>query len=205
MNSDIKTGIGFLIPAGALVGFVVSIIAGNYLLGTLLAVAGVLGWFIYMAVMESAPPTVTGNVIILFGFLLSLAVFLNYGWEQNMFGGFMFRADGSVLALILLFFSILLGVVYRRYETAGGKKEEVVLSENELAAVKEALAKEKEGAGSTAEPKVIVVKQEPAKEPEQEPEEEYDYDYNAAYAYPPDYYYDDEDEYEEEEEYEDEE
>ena len=28
------------------------------------------------------------NVIIVFGFLLSSAVLLKYGWEQNMFGGF---------------------------------------------------------------------------------------------------------------------
>jgi len=203
MNSDIKTGIGFLIPAGALVGFVLSMIAGNYLLGTLLAVTGILGWFIYMAVMETSPPTVTGNVIILFGFLLSLAVFLNYGWEQNMFGGFMFRTDGSILALIILLFSILLGVVYRRYDLSGSRAEQPPLSEEDLALVKKALAEEGTSEKGSSEPKVIVVKQEAPKEPEPEPEE-YEYDYNAAYAYPPEYYYDDENDYDEDE-YEDEE
>ncbi len=202
MNNNIKAGIGFLIPAGALVGFVLSIIAGNYLLGTLLAVVGILGWFIYMAVMETAPPTVTGNVIILFGFLLSLAVFLNYGWEQNMFGGFMFRTDGSILALIILLFSILLGVVYRRYDLSGGKTEPP-LSEKELTLVKKALAGEETSEKGSSEPKIIVVKQEAPKGPESEPEE-YEYDYNTAYAYPPEYYYDDEEDYDEDE-YEDEE
>lgn len=66
MNNDIKTAVGFLIPVAALIGFVLSLVNGNYLSGVLMAVAGILGWFVYMAVMESSPPSVTVNLIILF-------------------------------------------------------------------------------------------------------------------------------------------
>lgn len=201
MNNDLKTGIGLLIPAGALVGFVTSLIAGNYLLGVIMAVVGVLGWFVYMAVMESTPPNVTGNVIILFGVLLSLAIFLNYGWEQSIFGGFELRPDGLILALIILFFSIMLGVVFRRSDR-NGRTKDTPLSEAEMALVKEALARDSD---ESKEPKVIVIKQEAPPQPEIEEEgEEYEYAYDETYAYPPEYYEDYEDfedeEYEEEEE-----
>ncbi len=197
MNNDLKTGIGFLIPASALVGFVTSLIAGNYLLGVIMAVAGILGWFVYMAVMESTPPKVTGNVIILFGVLLSLAIFLNYGWEQSMFGGFELRPDGFISAIIILFFSIMLGVVFRRSD-GNGRTKDTPLSEEEMAMVKEALARDSD---ESKEPKVIVIKQETPPEPEiEEKGEEYEYTYDEAYAYPPEYYEDYEDFEDEEEE-----
>jgi hypothetical protein len=63
--------------------------------------------------MQSELPDVTGNVIIVFGFLLSSAVLLKYGWEQNMFGGFVFNLEGAVVSAVLLFFSVLLGVLFR--------------------------------------------------------------------------------------------
>lgn len=196
MNNDLKTGIGFLIPTGALVGFITALVAGNYLMGVIMAVAGVLGWFVYMAVMESAPPKVTGNVIILFGVLLSLAIFLNYGWEQNIFGGFELRQDGLISAIIILFFSIILGVVYRRGEQTGQPKDSP-LSEAEMALVKDALAQDT----TVKDAKVIVIKQEATAEPEvEDQDEEYEYSYDEAYAYPPEYYEDYEDFEEDDEE-----
>lgn len=193
MSTDLKTGIGFLIPLGALVGFVLSLLAENFMVGILFAVAGILVWFLYMAVMETAPPGVTGNVIILFGVLLSLGFFLNYGWEQNMFGGFELRPDGTILALIILFFTSLLGVVFRRVSPARAAPPPE-LTERERELVQKALEEE----GAEAEPRVIVVKPEAAPVEEEEEEAEYEY----PYAYPPEYYqypyY--EEEYEEEEE-----
>jgi hypothetical protein len=44
---------------------------------------------------------------------LSSAVLLKYGWEQNMFGGFVFNLEGAMLSAVLLFFSVLLGVLFR--------------------------------------------------------------------------------------------
>lgn len=69
-------------------------------------------------VMQSTLPEETGNIIIVFGILLSLAVFLNYGWERNMFGGFNFNAEGAVASFVLLFFSVLLGVLFRNNSPA---------------------------------------------------------------------------------------
>jgi len=113
MNENIKIGVGFLIPAAALIAFFVSILFGQFLLGILIAVAGIFAWFLYAAVMETNMPTVTGNIIIVFGVLLSLAAFLNYGIEQNMFGGFSIDLEGLSGSAILLFFSVLLGVLFR--------------------------------------------------------------------------------------------
>ena len=84
MNNNIRVGVGFLIPAVAIIAFFSSILAENYLLGIFFAIAGVLVWFLYAAIMQSELPDVTGNVIIVFGFLLSSAVLLKYGWEQNI-------------------------------------------------------------------------------------------------------------------------
>ena len=113
MNNNIRVGVGFLIPAVAIIAFFSSILVENYLLGIFFAIAGVLVWFLYAAIMQSELPDVTGNVIIVFGFLLSSAVLLKYGWEQNMFGGFIFNLEGAVVSAVLLFFSVLLGVLFR--------------------------------------------------------------------------------------------
>jgi len=104
---------GLLIPAIALVGFFYCAILGNFLGAILVAVAGVMFWYIYSLIMESAMPDITGNVVILFGSLLSAAFFLNYGLVTNMFGGFSLSLEGAAIAAILLFFSVLLGVSLR--------------------------------------------------------------------------------------------
>ena len=59
MNENIKIGVGFLIPAAALIAFFVSILFEQFLFGILIAVAGIFAWFLYTAVMETNMPTVT--------------------------------------------------------------------------------------------------------------------------------------------------
>ncbi len=113
MNENIKIGVGFLIPAAAIVAFFSSILSEQFLAGILIAVFGVFAWFLYSAVMETNMPNVTGNIIIVFGVLLSVATFLNYGLEQNMFGGFSINLEGVSGAAVLLFFSVLLGMLFR--------------------------------------------------------------------------------------------
>ena len=113
MNNNIRVGVGFLIPALAIIAFFASVLSENYLLGIFFAIAGVLVWFLYAAIMQSDLPDVAGNVIILFGFLLSAAVFLNYGLDQNMFGGLVFIPEGAIFSILLLFFSVLLGILFR--------------------------------------------------------------------------------------------
>ena len=113
MNNNIRTSAGLFIPAAALIGFFYCAILSNFLGAILVAVGGVMLWYIYSLIMESAMPDVTGNVVILFGSLLSAAFFLNYGLTSNMFGGFSLNLEGAAVAAILLFFSVLLGVSLR--------------------------------------------------------------------------------------------
>ena len=177
MGSNLRSGISFLIPLGAIIGFVLSLLAENYVLGIFFAVTGVLVWLLYLAVMDTAAPDTMGNFIILFGVLLSLAVFMNFGWDQNIWGGIEFKAEGSVMALLVLFFSTLSGVLYRQRLTTGGQQ----LSAREQELVDRAIQGEDD-------PRVIVVKHE-AEEDEEDDEDEYDEYDEYDYSYP--YYFDD--------------
>ena len=56
MNSDIKSGVGFIIPLGAIIGFFTALFLGEHLLSICIAIAGILIWFLYMVIMESSPP-----------------------------------------------------------------------------------------------------------------------------------------------------
>ena len=185
MASSIKSGIGFIIPFGAIIGFVLSIIAENYVLGIFFAVAGMLVWLLYLAVMDTAAPDTMGNFIILFGVLLALAVFMNFGWEQNIWGGIEFKAEGSVLALVVLFFATLSGVLYRQRLTA--VQPQLTSSEQEL--VDKALRGEED-------PRVIIVKQEMEDNNTEEEEDDDDYEEYKEYDYAYPYYFDEDDEYE---------
>lgn len=186
MASSIKSGIGFIIPFGAIIGFVLSIIAENYVLGIFFAVAGMLVWLLYLAVMDTAAPDTMGNFIILFGVLLALAVFMNFGWEQNIWGGIEFKAEGSVLALVVLFFATLSGVLYRQQFAA--VQPQLTSSEQEL--VDKALRGEEN-------PRVIVVKQEMEDDnTDDEDDEDDDYEEYKEYDYAYPYYFDEDDEYE---------
>ena len=185
MASSIKSGIGFIIPFGAIIGFVLSIIAENYVLGIFFAVAGMLVWLLYLAVMDTAAPDTMGNFIILFGVLLSLAVFMNFGWEQNIWGGIEFKAEGSVLALVVLFFATLSGVLYR--QQLASVQPQLTSSEQEL--VDKALRGEEN-------PRVIVVKQEMEDDnTDDEDDEDDDYEEYKEYDYAYPYYFDEDDEY----------
>ncbi|MDP6532363.1 MAG: hypothetical protein QF845_03775 [Candidatus Marinimicrobia bacterium] len=192
MSENLRSGFGFLFPLGALGGFIFSLIAEQYVLGIIFVVAGILGWFVYMAVMEITTPSETGNIIILFGTLLSVGVFLSYGLSQNMFGGLELSPEGGLMSLIILFFTVLLGFAFKR--TLSPNNNAHKLTGHEQSLVREAL----EG-DSDDNTKVIVLKQE--EDASSEEEDEWDYEsYNPyMYAYPPEYY-GDEYEYEEEEE-----
>ena len=188
MGNDIKSGVGYLIPLSAVIGFVAVIITGNYLLSILIPLAGILVWFIYMKIMEVPVPDIFGNIIIAFGGLLAVGVFLVYGTKPNMFGGIEIQEEGVVFALLVLFFSILTGMLFNRNDGLG--KNLLTGEEKELVnkAIKES--------DNEVSPRVIVVKQEAEQKEEKnnQPDE-----YTPYYAYPPEYdYYDDY--YEDEEE-----
>ena len=84
MANDVKSGIGFVIPAAGIVGFFTSLLMGEFLISIIIAVSGILVWFVYMLVMDSRVPKEMGNMIMLFGTLLSLGIF--FGWDTLLVG-----------------------------------------------------------------------------------------------------------------------
>ena len=191
MADSIKTGIGFLIPLGSLVGFIQSLLSNDYINGIVFIIGGLMIWMLYILVVESTTPALMGNILIVFIVLLSLAIFLNYGLSQNIWGGYELKSDGSLIALLVLFFGCLIGMMFRQH-LLGTPAPSLTAEDQDL--VNKALGKSN-NKGST-DSKVIVVKQEapPIKEDEEEDEEEWDY--SNMYAYPPEYYedyYEDED------------
>ena len=208
MANDMKSGIGFIIPAAGVVGFFTSLLLGEFLVSIIIAVAGIMVWFLYMLVMESNMPQQMGNMILLFGILLSIGIFFGFGVTQNMFGGFEFQPEGSIFALVILFFAVLTGLNFRNQASstvapAGASG----LSDSDRDLVMDAIKQSQESTETSDEPRVIVVKQEATPEvavEEKKEEEPNPYDpYNMAnpyFAYPPDYYYDDDEEDEEDEE-----
>ena len=212
MANDMKSGIGFIIPAAGVVGFFTSLLLGEFLVSIIIAVAGIMVWFLYMLVMESNMPQQMGNMILLFGILLSIGIFFGFGVTQNMFGGFEFQPEGSIFALVILFFAVLTGLNFRNQASstvasAGGSG----LSDSDRDLVMDAIKQSQEPTEASDEPRVIVVKQEATpevaveekKEDEPNPYAPYDMANNPYFAYPPDYYYDDDEEDEDDEDDED--
>ena len=161
--------------------------------------------------MESSPPSNLGNLIIFFGVLLSVGVFMGFGVSQNMWGGVEFVSEGSLFALVILFFSILTGMLFRGQPFIQQTASSYDLNAQEKKWVENALQNENQSSSST-EPKVIVVKQESKSSDESDNEskasnakpESDQYNNPYVYAYPPEYYYDEDDDYEDDYEDEDE-
>ena len=94
-----------------------------------------------------------------FGILLSIGVFMGFGVTQNMWGGIEFVSEGSLFALVVLFFSILTGMLFRNQpfvQPAGPRNN---LSDQEKRWIENAL-KDNNVKADVNDPKVIVVKQE---------------------------------------------
>ncbi|SVA47855.1 uncharacterized protein METZ01_LOCUS100709 [marine metagenome] len=205
-----KSGIGFVIPAAGVVGFFTSLLMGEFLVSIIITVSGILVWFLYMLVMESHMPEQMGNMIILFGVMLSLGIFFGFGITQNMWGGYEFQPEGSILSLVILFFAVLTGLNFRNQQSSSlaSAGNSGGLSDEDRDLVMNAINQTQESKATPAPeaPKVIVVKQEtaPVEEKTEEKKEEqlppnpydpYGMTNNPYFAYPPDYYYDeDEDE-----------
>ena len=113
MNENVKIFVGLLAPAATFVAFFFSVFLENYVLGVFLSIFGISSWLFFTFIVKSYWHQITGNVIIVFGALLALSVFLDVGIERNMFGGLSFLSKGIAYSTILLFFSVLLGVLFK--------------------------------------------------------------------------------------------
>ncbi len=201
MANDIKSGIGYLIPAAAILGFVFSVIAEQFVIAVAFAAAGILVWFLYMLVMESKLPNITGNIVILFAALLAIGVFFAFGWETDMFGGVTIRPEGSLIAILVFLFGVLSGVLFNRDRV---RTESQKLTDEEKELVKKAM--DQSGSKGPEDPRVVIVKQEQAPE-KNKSDEPANPPYPPPYAMPYPYYddedydYDDDDEYEDDDEY----
>jgi hypothetical protein len=217
MANDVKSGVGFIIPALGVVGFFTSLLLGEFLLSIIIAVMVILVWFIYMLVMESHIPGEMGNMIILFGIMLSLGIFFGFGIMQNMWGGYDLKPEGAIFSLIILFFSVLTGLNFRNQQKAIQKEVTSTsgLSNEDRSLVMDAIKQNSQSNDTvlSSEPKVIIVKQEqPITENKLENKEIYPNQLppqNQYFAYPADYYedeyeLDDEDEWEDDDEWEEE-
>ena len=101
MNENVKIFVGLLVPAATIVAFFFSVFLENYVLGVFLSIFGISSWLFFTFVMKSYWHQITGNVIIVFGALLALSVFLDAGIEQNMFGGLNFLSKVVAYSTIL--------------------------------------------------------------------------------------------------------
>ena len=149
---------------------------------------------------------------------------MGFGITQNLWGGFDFQPEGSLLSLVILFFAILTGLNFRNQQSVfnSSNSDSTSMSNDDRDLILKAIddARGSSQANLANDPKVIVVKQEiPTKTEEVKKEElppanpydPYLMANNPYFSYPPEYYDDDEyedewDEYEEdeyEEEYED--
>ncbi len=183
MNDNSKISVGLLIPAVSVVAFVSMILSENYIAGLFVAISGLMVWFTYSAVMNTKMPDVTGNIVIVFGIMLSLAFFMNYGLLTSMFGGFEIKLEGVVGSVLILFFTVLMGVLFNNANTDHTSQD-----------ISTPLS-------PTVQPKIVT---QPVESSDESDNEDYEYDYDEYDGYGDydnvedleDYYYGDE--YEEE-------
>ena len=206
MANDMKSGIGFLIPAAGIVGFFTSLFMGEFLTSIIIAVSGILVWFLYMIIMGSHIPDQMGNMIMLFGTMLSIGIFMGFGVNQNMWGGIEFNTEGSIFSLIILFFSVLTGLSFRNQSNQALPVNNLTESDKDL--VMNAIKQTKGDAEISNDPRVIVIQKE-SEDNDNRPDQDDPYNMmsNPYFSYPQDYYEDDDEEWEDDdddEEWEDE-
>jgi len=134
MNENVKIFVGLLVPAATIVAFFFSVFLENYVLGVFLSIFGISSWLFFTFVMKAYWHQITGNVIIVFGALLALSTFLDAGIERNMFGGLNFLSMGIAYSTILLFFSVLLGVLFKNMAPNISTSNPQIISRDPIAA-----------------------------------------------------------------------
>jgi len=111
MTSSDRVLFNYIILGVALLAFAVAVVLGNFYVGLICLLAGLIIWLI---------ATVTGNiegqnnligvVMIAAGFVGGLIVFIGIGIRPNIFGGHELHAEGVVLALAVLLVLMAIGL-----------------------------------------------------------------------------------------------
>ena len=149
--------------------------------------------------MDSELPENTDKFIILFGMMLSVGIFLQFGLELNKFGGYLVIEEGIIFGLLTLLFTVLAGILYQK--SFADKTN--TLSSKEKDWIKAAVEKIDK---NETDPRIVVIKQSEEEKIEDDDDDEEDEDEHPhpMYMMPPEYYEDEEDDDEEDEDEEDE-
>ncbi len=104
-----KNLITFFILFSSLSTYVFFLFTRNYPLSIISIALGFIIWLISMGIYKRK---ISGLhfILILFGMLVSLAFFIGYGIEQDMWGGYHFDSEASFLSFGLMLILILPGV-----------------------------------------------------------------------------------------------
>lgn len=111
-QNDLKNNFSFFILFLIVLAFVLSFLAENYIMAILFIVGGITFWMLYLNLAKVRIHRQTGAILIIFGVLLFSAVFMAYGVEQDIWGGYRLNSDGVILSLIILFFAVMPGLIF---------------------------------------------------------------------------------------------
>ncbi|MDP6967348.1 MAG: hypothetical protein QF551_08770 [Candidatus Marinimicrobia bacterium] len=112
INQEIKAVFGYLLLLASVIGFSIAFAATNYHGAVLTIVGGLLFWMIYLNVASVEIHRPTGAILIIFGILLATAIFMAFGIEQDIWGGYRVKSDGAILSLLILFFGVMPGLIF---------------------------------------------------------------------------------------------
>lgn len=112
INQEIKAVFGYLLLLASVIAFSIAFAATNYHGAVLTIVGGLLFWMIYLNIASVEIPRPTGAILIIFGILLATAIFMAFGIEQDIWGGYRVKPDGAILSLLILFFGVMPGLVF---------------------------------------------------------------------------------------------
>ncbi len=113
IDQDTRTVFGYFILLFSTIAFGVAIGNEQYYLAALFVVGGLVLWLVYISVAGVTLNGQLGSILILFGIILSIPVFLLFAVEQDIWGGYHIKPDGATLAVVILFLTIAPGLILR--------------------------------------------------------------------------------------------
>lgn len=113
IDQDSRTVFGYFILLLSTIAFGVAIGNEQYYLAVLSIVGGLILWLMYINVASVTLRGQLGSILILFGIMLSIPVFLLFAVEQDIWGGYHIKPDGATLAIVILFLTIAPGLILR--------------------------------------------------------------------------------------------